>query len=122
VLFLSLIFCKQEEQLLFFGSVSGCNCLTLHGYSIFCFVHDAQDQVQDCVISHIVEDFEVPLYLFILLPLTLRTLRERIAYSCNTIMSLHALGISVDFHIELFDNTLLKESCLQVLSVFFNFI
>jgi hypothetical protein len=29
VLFLSLIFCKQEEKLLFFGSVSGCTCLIL---------------------------------------------------------------------------------------------
>jgi hypothetical protein len=29
VLFLSLIFCKQEEQLLFFRSVSGCTCLIL---------------------------------------------------------------------------------------------
>jgi hypothetical protein len=28
-LFLSLIFCKQEEKLLFFGSVSGCTCLIL---------------------------------------------------------------------------------------------
>ena len=26
---LSLIFCKQEEKLLFFGSVSGCTCLIL---------------------------------------------------------------------------------------------
>jgi hypothetical protein len=31
VLFLSLIFCKQEEKLLFFGSVSGCTCLILYG-------------------------------------------------------------------------------------------
>jgi hypothetical protein len=30
VLFLSLIFCKQEEKLLFFGSVSGCTCLILN--------------------------------------------------------------------------------------------
>ena len=30
VLFLSLIFCKQEEKLLFFGSVSGCTCLILY--------------------------------------------------------------------------------------------
>jgi hypothetical protein len=30
VLFLSLIFCKQEETLLFFGSVSGYTCLTLN--------------------------------------------------------------------------------------------
>jgi hypothetical protein len=29
VLFLSLIFCKQEEKILFFGSVSGCTCLIL---------------------------------------------------------------------------------------------
>ena len=29
MLFLSLIFCKQEEPLLFFGSVSGCTCLIL---------------------------------------------------------------------------------------------
>jgi hypothetical protein len=29
VLFLSLIFCKQEEKLLFFGSISGCTCLIL---------------------------------------------------------------------------------------------
>jgi hypothetical protein len=29
VLFLSLIFCKQEEKLLFFGNVSGCTCLIL---------------------------------------------------------------------------------------------
>jgi len=29
VLFLSLIFCKQEEKLLFFRSVSGCTCLIL---------------------------------------------------------------------------------------------
>ena len=29
MLFLSLIFCKQEEKLLFFGSVSGCTCLIL---------------------------------------------------------------------------------------------
>jgi hypothetical protein len=29
VLFLSSIFCKQEEKLLFFGSVSGCTCLIL---------------------------------------------------------------------------------------------
>ena len=55
VLFLSLIFCKQEEQLLFFASVSDCTCLILHGYSIFCFVHDAQDQVQDCVILIVIE-------------------------------------------------------------------
>jgi hypothetical protein len=26
---LSLIFCKQEEKLLFFGSVSGCACVIL---------------------------------------------------------------------------------------------
>jgi hypothetical protein len=30
VLFLSLIFCKQKEKLLFFGSVSGCTCLILN--------------------------------------------------------------------------------------------
>ena len=29
VLFLSLIFCKQEDKLLFFESVSGCACLIL---------------------------------------------------------------------------------------------
>jgi hypothetical protein len=29
VLLLSLIFCKQQEKLLFFGSVSGCTCLIL---------------------------------------------------------------------------------------------
>ena len=29
VLFLSLIFCRQEEKILFFGSVSGCTCLIL---------------------------------------------------------------------------------------------
>jgi hypothetical protein len=33
VLFLSLIFCKQKEKLLFFGSVSGCTCLILTGRS-----------------------------------------------------------------------------------------
>jgi hypothetical protein len=27
----------------------------IHGYSIFCFVHDAQDQVQDCVIMIVIE-------------------------------------------------------------------
>jgi hypothetical protein len=27
----------------------------IHGYSIFCFVHDAQDQVQDCVILIVIE-------------------------------------------------------------------
>ena len=30
VIFKSLIFCKQEEKLLFFGSVSGCTCLILN--------------------------------------------------------------------------------------------
>ena len=30
VLFLSLIFSKQEEKLLFFGSISGCTCLILN--------------------------------------------------------------------------------------------
>jgi hypothetical protein len=29
MLFLSLIFCKQEEKLLFFESISGCTCLIL---------------------------------------------------------------------------------------------
>ena len=29
MLFLSLIFCKQKEKLLFCGSVSGCTCLIL---------------------------------------------------------------------------------------------
>jgi hypothetical protein len=29
VLFISLIFCKQEEKLLFFGGASGCSCLIL---------------------------------------------------------------------------------------------
>jgi hypothetical protein len=29
VLILSLIFCKQEEKLLFFRSISGCTCLIL---------------------------------------------------------------------------------------------
>jgi hypothetical protein len=29
VLFLSLIFCKHEEKLMFFGSVSGYTCLIL---------------------------------------------------------------------------------------------
>ena len=26
--------CKQEEKLLFFGSVSGCTCLILKGWSV----------------------------------------------------------------------------------------
>ena len=32
-------------------------------------------------------------------------------YNTLTGMSLHALGISVDVHIELFDNSLLTKSC-----------
>jgi hypothetical protein len=35
----------------------------------------------------------------------------------NTIMSLHALGISVDIHIELFDNSLKKNFFNYILSV-----
>ena len=35
----------------------------------------------------------------------------------NTIMSLHALGISVDIHIELFDNSLKKNLLNYILSV-----
>ena len=27
----------------------------IHGYSIFCFAHDAQDQVHDCVILIVIE-------------------------------------------------------------------
>ena len=37
VLFLSLIFCKQEEKLLFFGSISGCTCLILYHFQRLCY-------------------------------------------------------------------------------------
>ena len=43
--------------------------------------------------------------------LNIHVLLIHISETYNTIMSLHALGISVDVHIELFDNSLLKKSC-----------
>ena len=43
--------------------------------------------------------------------LNIHVLLIHVSETYNTIMSLHALGISVDVHIELFDNSLLKKSC-----------
>ena len=43
--------------------------------------------------------------------LNIHVLLIHVSETYNTIMSLYALGISVDAHIELFDNSLLKKSC-----------
>ena len=43
--------------------------------------------------------------------LNIHVLIIHVSETYSTIMSLHALGISVDVHIELFDNSLLKKSC-----------
>ena len=43
--------------------------------------------------------------------LNIHVLLIHVSETYNTIMSLYALGISVDAHIELFDNSLLKQSC-----------
>ena len=43
--------------------------------------------------------------------LNIHVLLIHVSETYNTIMSLHALHISVDVHIELFDNSLLKKSC-----------
>jgi hypothetical protein len=40
--------------------------------------------------------------------LNIHVLLIHVSETYNTIMSLHILGISVDVHIELFDNSLLK--------------
>ena len=40
--------------------------------------------------------------------LNIHVLLIHVSETYNTIMSLHVLGISVDVHIELFDNSLLK--------------
>jgi len=41
--------------------------------------------------------------------LNIHVLLIHVSETYNTIMSLHALGISVDVHIEVFDNSLLKK-------------
>ena len=52
VLFLSLIFCKQEEKLLFFGSVSGCTCLILLK---FICQYDKNNNVSfECLVIYVV--------------------------------------------------------------------
>jgi hypothetical protein len=58
VLFLSLIFCKQEEKLLFFGSISGCTCLILSKYFFGRGLWRLLNNMRQ--VQNIVEDFEVP--------------------------------------------------------------
>jgi len=45
--------------------------------------------------------------------LNIPVLLIHVSETYNTIMSLHALGISVNVHIELFDNSLLKKKLLN---------
>jgi hypothetical protein len=53
-----LIFCKQEEKLLFFGSISGCTCLILSKYFFGRGLWRLLNNMRQ--VQNIVEDFEVP--------------------------------------------------------------
>ena len=52
VLFLSLIFCKQKEKLLFFGSISGCTCLILP-FILQCFWKSSVQRKKSPNVKHV---------------------------------------------------------------------